>query len=467
MNGGSLQLRLLAAATVSIVIALVLSGIFIGYIFERYVTARIESELISYNKQLAASMAFADDGTPKLASNLAEPRFERPLSGLYWQIASGDEILLRSRSLWHYSLTLPASRPLDVLVRETPEDMPAGEPLAIVQSDILIFNGSTEQRYRLTSAIDLGEITRARKAFDGEIFLALVMVGVALMAAAGFQATVGLSPLRKLRRTIATIREGNADRLDGEFPDEVRPLVEEINTLLASQEEAVKRARYSAADLAHGLKTPLSIISAESRRLASTSSQASTVEIQRQIEIMRRKTDRHLALARLRGRGGLVAARAKLGPTLGGLIRTMQCIPAQTNIDWTYPKECELDVAIDADDLTEALGNILDNARKWASSRVEISISADKATIVVTITDDGPGPQAPVDALIERSITAGRPDLTGEGIGLAISREILEAYGGLMQLGASTSGGMMVSVRLPTTNSAHPVSAIASVGSKT
>lgn len=450
----SLRLRLAAAAGLAILAALTLSGVFLNLLFQRHVERRVESELSVHVKQLAALIEIAADGSVELASPLADPRFERPLSGLYWQVDGLSGPGLRSRSLFDQALALPELSPIATDARLSEAVGPDGETLLTLSRVVfLAAPGGADTPLRLTAAVDQAEIREAQRAFALELLLAFSLLALALLAASIFQILVGLRPLRVLQRKVRAIRGGEAERLEGEYPSEVRLLVDEMNALLDANDKMIERAREGAADLAHGLKTPLAVLQAESRKLAEEGRAAEAAEIADQIAAMRDRVERHLAVVRMRGPGGGRAGRTDLRASFEKLIRAMQVMPRGEAIDWRLDVSEEIVAApIDTQDFFEVFGNLLDNARKWAASAVEIRIARGPAGWTIAIADDGPGvPEKAIGEILKRG---GRLDerRTGAGLGLSIAARVLEAYGGALTVSnrsRAEGGGALVVVSIP------------------
>ena len=267
-----------------------------------------------------------------------------------------------------------------------------------------------------------------------------------MLAAAWLQVRVGLRPLEALRRGIGAIRSGARARLLDDYPDEVTPLVEEVNTLLDAQDKAIERARASAGDLAHGLKTPLTVLGADARLLRARGEAEIAQDIEELALTMRRRIERALAKARLR-RSRLAAT--ELAPLIERLASTIRKTPSGEPLSWEIEVPPELRVAVDRDDLAELLGNILENAAKWAKSRVRASARAGAATVTIRIDDDGPGiPEADRQAVLERGVRLDQAT-AGSGLGLAIAGDVLEACAGTLSLEENPFGGLRAVIALP------------------
>ncbi len=443
----SLRLRLLFMALVANALALAISGVGLVYLFERHVEQRIDSELETYLNQLAGLVTFAPDGTATISTPLSDPRFDQPLSGLYWQV--GDETrgtLLRSRSLWDATLALPHDTLGNGAVHRHELQGPAKVPL-IVRERSVTYRASGEPRaLRIAVAIDASEARTAARAFAGDLIPSLILLGAVLLAAAWTQVQLGLRPLEEIRRGVGAIRSGIRRRLPGDFPEEVMPLAEEVNTLLDAQDKAIEQARASAGDLAHGLKTPLTALAADARALRERGEVETAQNIEDIAEAMRRHIERALTKARLRS-GQRVAT--PLAPQADRLIQTIHKTPLGSALKWENDIAADIAAIIDPDDLTELLGNVIENAAKWARTTVRLSSIARDKTVTVLIDDDGPGiPEGSRHAVLERGVRLDQT-MAGTGLGLAIVGDIVEAYSGELALEESPLGGLRVGVTLP------------------
>ena len=267
----------------------------------------------------------------------------------------------------------------------------------------------------------------------------LIIIGVAQMRR-------GLSPFDELRARLAGVRDGRERRLEGRYPSEVQPLVNDLNALLDHRDEAVRRALGKAGDLAHGLKTPLAVLTNETARVDNPDVAA---EMRTQLDRMRRQLDYHLAHARAAASGAPLGARSSVAESASGLARTLLRLHAGHGLSIDVNVSPDHAVRVQREDLDEMLGNLLDNACKWAKSRVTITSSLDGANILITIDDDGPGlDPAMRDAVLQRGVRADEA-APGSGFGLAIVRDLAELYGGSIALEAADAGGVRGVLRLP------------------
>lgn len=458
MTRRSLRARLAVAGLLSIALALLLAALSLVALFERHVERRIGAELTSQLNQLAAAVRIADGGLA-VEPRPSDPRFEAPLSGLYWQIddtaaGSGGLGAMRSRSLWDTELRLPTDQLPVGSVHAHALPGPGDRPLLVRERSIRLpatgdpDHNAEGRALRLAVGQDRAELINARNAFAVEMLPYLGVIALLLLAATWVQIRAGLAPMEDVRRGINDVRAGRAERLPEQYPDEVRPLVAELNALLAAREQAVAQARSWTADLAHGLKTPLSALAADAERLRREGNPTVAADLDQLAEHMRRRVDRELIRARVRSGARPRQARADVADALGRLLGTLKRTPEGGRIEWMLTTPNNAIAALAMDDLLELLGNLLENAAKWARSRVVIKASAGDA-VLVTITDDGPGvPPDQLHRLGERGLRLDEQK-AGSGLGLAIARDVADAYGGALEFAQAAGGGLAVSALLP------------------
>jgi len=303
----------------------------------------------------------------------------------------------------------------------------------------------------LVNAMEQKELTNARSSFAADVSVLVALLALFLLAAAAMQVFIGLRPLNTLRQRLNSVAVHDTEGLEGSFPSEVEPLVDELNGLLKERAQMVERARASASDLAHGLKTPLAILSAEGRTLAEGGDASSAREIDLQVGVMNRHIERQLARARARGQSRLMSAGSELAPSFEKLIRAFRQLPRGDEIDWKMSIKYGLWADIDPMDLEEIAGNILDNARKWTTDLVEVSAKAkaDGDQVLISIMDNGPGvPDAQLQQILERGkrLDEGAP---GSGLGLAIIQDVVAIYDGTLIIKNAQPQGLRVELRLP------------------
>ncbi len=442
---GSLRVRLLLAATCSVGAALVLAGLGLTLMFEQHVERRFERELVNHLNQLTAVFELSATGVPEVARPLSDPRFVKPYGGLYWQIDDAEGHAIRSRSLWDFSLDLPPDR----LSSDEPHRHilpgPADSDLLVIERGLRL----NDRPFRLAVGIDRREIDDNVRDFGWDTALALAILAIVLLLAAAAQVSVGLRPLQGLRAELAKVHAGRSRRLEASFPSEVQPLVDDLNDLLGQQMAAVERARTQAGNLAHGLKTPLTVLAAERRKLAEHGQSAAAEVLGQQIEAMRRQIDFQLARARAASSSRVPGIAAPVGPMVERLVRTLGRVGANPEVEIVASTPADHLFAGEAQDLEEMVGNLLDNACKWARRRVTVASRSDDGRLVLLVDDDGPGlPAERHEEVFERGRRLDQ-SVPGSGLGLAIVRDLAEIYGGNVSLEESPTGGLRVRLELP------------------
>ncbi len=446
MKSGSLRLRLLLAGVASILAALLLSALALAFLFQRHAERRLEAELRVYLNQATAGVARETDGSYVMSKPPGDPRFSVPLSGLYWQIRLAGSGL-RSRSLWDSQLNLPDDFLPDGAVHRHRIAGPAGAELIVLERGVRLpatLGGGT---MRAAVAIDAADLDAAVRAFAVDLMPYLAVLAVFLVAASHLQVTVGLRPLARLRQKVAAVRDGGQKRLGGAFPNEVLPLTAEVDALIEAREKQVAKARARAADLAHGLKTPLQILSGDVRRLRERAQDDVATDIEQVADAMRRHVDRELARGRLASRNAW--AWCDVRQVVQRVAAVMQRTPEGAALKWTVEAPKGIRARIDADDLAEALGNLVENAARHASSEISISVGANDDGVVFTVSDDGEGiPEELVESALARGTRLDGLG-SGAGLGLAIVLEVVEAWRGKLSLRNRKGGGLEAKLVLP------------------
>lgn len=447
---GSLRVRLLATTLVWIVASIALAGWGLSSLFRDHVRVQFEAELATHLDQLTAQLVADEQGRVSLSMPLSDPRFNRPYGGLYWQIerrgpATVGQVNaagLRSRSLWDEILTVPNDAPADGELHRHRLAGPQDTRLGAVERTVLV----EDVPLRLIVAADERLMQEPVARFNGALWLSLGGLGAGLAVAALLQVVVGLAPLRRLRLALARVRAGSTRRLEGRFPTEVEPLVDEFNSVLSQNAEVVDRARTQAGNLAHALKTPLSVLANaatgredELARLVAT-----------QTDIARKQVEYHLSRARAAAVVRVPGAQTAVGPVVEGLVRTMQRIYADRKLQLTImPLDRELMFKGEEQDLQEMLGNLLDNACKWATSQVRVGAEVEDGRMELRVEDDGPGIAPELRAAMIRRGARADEQVPGTGLGLAIVDDLARLYGGDVVLGESMLGGLSARLRLP------------------
>ncbi len=456
MRASSLALRLFLSATAWTVVILVATGIILSSIYHDAVERSFDRRLGVYLSTLVADVAApeqsADHGTPALG----EPLFELPLSGWYWQIAAldgGKPDIRSSGSL--RDIGLPRLR--DENATTGPDGItrhgyaalaigPEEQRLRLIERTVDL---GEDGRYLIAVAGDPQEIDDEIRAFDRALLVTFMTLAVVLLVVTMFQVRFGLAPLKRISEALAAIRAGTAERLEGRFPVEIAPLARETNALIDANREIVERARTHVGNLAHALKTPLSVLVNE----AGGRDDPLAAKVTEQANIMRDQIARHLERARLAAGLKVVGSVTDVVPVVTALTRTMEKIHQNRGIAIDLDAPVEVRFRGERQDLEEMVGNLVDNACKWAQLRVSVELAAERrdnaAALRIIVDDDGPGLNpAQRDKVARRGL---RLDETkpGSGLGLSIVLELAALYGGHLQLGNAPIGGLRAELVLP------------------
>lgn len=438
-------------------LCLVIGGFVLSGIFRGAVQESLDDRLFFDLDGLVAAAEVDAQEHVTLQGRFADPRFERVFSGWYWQIEPDVAELPESqpqtsRSLWDQTLipeglAAGANNSLWGYAKG-----PDGQRLRVVERLIAMprtAEGREDtQTFRFIAAGDLSETDADVARFNQTLFWAFAAFSLGLLAAIAIQVRVGLMPLRRVSEALARIREGRARQLEGKFPSEIAPLASELNGLIAHSAEVVGRARAHVANLAHFLKTPLTVLANEAA--GAHGPLAETVS--RQVTSMRRQVDHYLARARAAGALDVLGSRTELAPVLNDLARVLKRMHADKGLSIDVDVGPGLAFRGEREDLEEMAGNLVDNACKWARGQIIVQAGAlDGGRFYLTVEDDGPGltPE-------ERSRAMQRGErfdesVPGSGLGLAIVRDIAKLYGGNITLGESTLGGLVARLELPRT----------------
>ena len=451
MQFRSLRTRLLIFAFTGIAVSLIVTGLGLSALFDRHLSRRIGAELDTFLAQIAGNLLITRDSALEMPVDPADPRFDKIFSGLYWQVINEKSgTIMRSVSLWDDALALPDDNPAVSVIHEHRLKGPAGENLLVHERRLVLESSGKTIPVRIAVAIDSAELTELKSDFLAETMAALGMLGALLFVGLWFQVRIGLSPLDRLRDGVAGIRAGRTRQLGGGQPEEVQPLIDEINFLIEAKENEAERARNRAGDLAHGLKTPLTVLAGDIRRLRELGQNEIASDIENVSNMMRRHVERQLAKARRRhdalGRETLDVAAAT-----DRLVATMARLPGAGHIDIDVSIAPGTKSEMTGDDFNDIAGNLIENAIRAANSRIRIAVSRGSASEVrrFMVEDDGPGvPAEKIDAILQRGQRLDEKS-GGAGLGLAIVSDILEEYDTALEAGASPLGGLKIGFPLP------------------
>ncbi|MCM8731522.1 ATP-binding protein [Hephaestia sp. GCM10023244] len=444
MNLKSLRFRLLAGGAVAVAVALVAAWFFLTLLFEHHLERRLADELQRDGVRLVSGLTVGPGGSLAVAEGPRDERFTVPASGLYWQ-ASSARTMLRSRSLWDQALPTSSRAQAD----DWSERIDAGpfEPrLMLLERRILLGGGSVPVLVQIGQ--DAQMVTSAAREFGRELAIFLAILWLALSLAAWAQVALGLRPLARIQTALDRLRRSPSERLAAEGPAEVQPLIDAINALADVREADLDRARRRAADLAHGLKTPLAALAAQSRRARAAGAIEAADGLDRAIAAVRGAIEAELARTRIAS----VRRDAGLSCPARAVAEQVVAVLERTEHGETLAFEVDLDDALrlplSAEDLTELLGAAAENAARYARRRVRLWGAAEGARIMLAIDDDGPGlTPDDADAALERGARLDRGG--GQGLGLAIVRDVAEATGGSVTLARAEMGGLRVAISWP------------------
>ena len=449
----SLAARLIAAAAIWAMLALLVGGFVLSNAFRNAVQGNFDQTLANDMGGLIAAAEPDPQNGVILQDRFINRQFDRVYSGLYYQIrpvspGPGGQI---SRSLFDRALTLaPDNNATPGAIAYSFTTGPENQHLRVLSRRVEFPATETPQpndthAYVFTVAGDLSQVEAEIRVFNGTLIWSFLLLGLGLMIAVFLQVRVGLMPLARLQESLARIRNGSAQRLEGKFPAEIAPLAVELNSLLEHSNEVVARARTHVSNLAHFLKTPLTVLASEAQAQPSALSD----QVRRQVDTMRRQVDHYLARARAAGSVNVLGNRTQVAPVLNDLARVLARIHVERAI--VIDCDCPSDLFFrgERQDLEEMAGNLMDNACKWAAHRVEVRAQKVGPMFTLTVGDDGPGLSPEDRARVGERGERLDESVPGSGLGLAIVRDISKLYAGSLALGASPLGGLEACLSLP------------------
>src|SRR4051794_28620460 len=454
MRTNSLALRLFLSATAVTVVILLITGVVLSSLYRQGVERSFDRRLDVYLKTLVADVS-APEEAEKFPQTLGEPLFDLPLSGWYWQttrLNAAKPEVKASRSLWDGGL--PHLEDLGVPTgpdgtRKRYVTGPEDQRLRLVERTVDL---GEEGRYLVAVAGDAQEVEEEAQSFDRALAITFAVLAVVLLLTTMFQVRFGLAPLKRISESLAAIRSGKAERLEGRFPEEIAPLARETNALIDANREIVERARTHVGNLAHAPKTPLSVIVNEAR-----GDDPLAAKVREQAAVMRDQVQHHLERARIAARATVVGTVTEVAPVVTALARSMEKIHRDRGIAIDVEATPAPKFRGEKQDLEEMIGNLVDNACKWAQSRVAIEVLTGRAetaathTLRVVVDDDGPGLNPSQRERIQVPRRGNRLDETkpGSGLGLSIVTDLAALYGGALTLGTAPIGGLRAELVLP------------------
>jgi signal transduction histidine kinase len=437
----SLALRLGLAAGLWVAAGLGAAAWFITDVAVRQVEAAFDARLEGLLDAAVAATGLDEAGRIVVARAPAGADFERPFSGAYWQVTGPGDAIATSRSLWDQALPASVAGHDGVLMRDA--GGPRGERLRLAARDVLLPGAAAPAHVSVALARTATEAEIAR--LRTVLLAAFAVLGIGLIGGVVATMVAGFAPLRRIRRALAEVRGGTRDQLNIDAPSELAPLVAEVDALILGNRTTVERARTHVGNLAHALKTPLAVLrnALEGARPDIAAARAEAASLERLI---------HHHLARARTTARVVACAA---PTVAPLAVATEVASALRRVFGgrllviDVRGDASARVRVDPQDLTEMLGNLMENACKWAQARVQVSVAVAAGMVVVAVSDDGPGlAEEECEAALTRGtrLDEGTP---GTGLGLAIVADLAALHGGVLDLGPTAGGGLCVTLRLP------------------
>ncbi|CAN5458331.1 sensor histidine kinase [soil metagenome] len=438
---GSISRRMIGIAMLWISLLLIGGGVALDRVLADAITRNFDDGMNYVLTAMIASAEIGPDGEVLFNRPLADQRFLEPNSGLYYQVSAPQHEDWRSRSLWDRALKVDSHHVDQDFHVYNSKQFP-GEDLRVMERTIVL--PGSEVRWVFMVGQARAGLDDQIAALRSTLFKSFALLALGLIVLVAIQTVYGLLPLRKVRMEIVRMRAGEKSRVTGPMPAEVLPMVEELNALLAHNERQAEEARTHAGNLAHALKTPLTVImnaaTAQSPDLGDT--------VIREATTMRRQVDHHLARARAVGRRGAAQSRAEVWSSLEAVERAVGRLYPDVRIDMDGDKT--VSARVERQDLDELLGNLLENAAKYGGGSVFATVERAGTMVEILVEDDGAGiPEADRTRIFDRGVRldSGKP---GTGLGLAIVRDVAEIYGGTVGLEESDDlGGLLVRLRLP------------------
>jgi signal transduction histidine kinase len=456
MRRNSLAIRLFVSASAWVVVILVITGFVLSSVYRDATERAFDRRLNLYLRTLIAEVATPDEPPDRQFQSLGEPLFELPLSGWYWQITRTDtdkQDVRASRSLWDKKLPKLEDQGIELTpagIRLGYVEGPEGQSLRVVERPVDL---GADGKFLVSVAGDATEIFDETRTFDYYLGGTFAALGIVLLLTTIFQVRFGLAPLKRISESIADIRSGRAEQLEGEFPVEIAPLARETNALIDANREIVERARTHVGNLAHAIKTPLSVIVNEASAHGADPFAHKVLE---QADVMRDQLAHHLERARIAARVTIIGTVTEVAPALEALRRTMEKIHRDRGILIEVKADSHARFRGERQDLEEMAGNLVDNACKWAASRVFIEVLVERPVepgaapmLRIIVDDDGRGLSE-----AERTQVSGRgqrldESKPGSGLGLSIVVDLAGLYGGSLTLGGAPIGGLRAELVLP------------------
>jgi signal transduction histidine kinase len=455
MRTNSLSFRLTVSAAIVSLVLLLAAGLLLGQLFQQALQRNFDARLRAVLDGLAANVELMPDGSPFMTGAMVDTRFQLPESGWSWQVTPPEpgQKSLTSASLlsqpWQIDVRLTARRGPDGISGFSLTD-PKGQNLRAIEQRLKLFNSKEPYSFLVVGNFD--ELKQEVQAFRKGLFASLGLLGAGLLGAIFFQVRYSLKPMKLMEQKLNDIRSGKVEMLEGEFPSEMQPVADELNLLVQSNFEIIDRARMQVGNLAHALKTPISVLTNEARDRPGPLAD----KLKEQVGVMREQVNLYLDRARRAARAQTIGSSTEVEIVLQSLARTLQRINSDKGVTVTVTCQPGLKFRGERQDLEEIVGNLMDNACKWSKGKVEVrgnlytqSGEDGRPWLLIEVDDDGPGlkPEQRATAIKRgQRLDETKP---GSGLGLNIVTETAAMYGGRVELDDATLGGLRVRLRLP------------------
>ncbi|KOO03538.1 ATP-binding protein [Vibrio nereis] len=430
----SLRSRLVFASIVWLTAMIIAAGITVPTQVFNYMVDDTTEQLAIYLDELSASIEVNEKGQLSLPTQLADPRFNQPYSGLYWSIQT-DTDLVRSRSLWDQRITFSGT-----------ENTPLGarlERLILIETTLYFpdYDGPISVRV----GIDEQPIKQTVSKLMNQLWVILALLYFGILFIIVIQVLWSLNPLTQMRKELSQVRTGKKDSLDKDYPAEVSPMVSDLNALLFHYQELLERARNHSGNLSHALKTPLSVLKNEVNMLEEDTQHRFSLPLKQ----IQEQIDYHLGRTRMAGSKNILAVKTKPAERIDAISMAFDKVYADRGVTLINELDSEIEIAMDKSDFDEVVGNLLENAYKWSNNLIRVhSISNDNDVITILIEDDGPGiPEELLESAVQRGVRLDE-STPGSGLGLNIACEIVHSYRGELSLSRSTMGGLKAAISL-------------------
>lgn len=426
----SLRTRLLSSAFLWMSLVLMSAAIFLPRVVENYLYSQLSDQVNLYLDDLTAFVDITPEGEPVLLEPVADPRFRKPYSGWYWQINTPSHTL-RSRSLWDSRTDLSQM------------NNPNGARLFYMSRELRL--GELDTPIIVAVGVDDDSIDDTLEILTGGILGTLGAIALSMLALLWWQIRWSLKPMHQLQKDLQSVRDGSRDKLGSDYPAEVQPVADDLNVMLFHYSELLERARSHTGNLAHALKTPLSIIHNEIEHLPVEQQQRLKPAVQQ----LQDRMNYHLGRARVAGAVQILSVQSCPADVVDNITMVFEQAYQTRNVVLVNELDDELKVGVDVRDLEEMLGNLIENAFKWSSGLIRVHSETDEDCLTLYVEDNGPGlPEEQMEKALQRWVRMDEKT-PGSGLGLNIVGDIANSYQGSLDLSSSMMGGLGVQLRLP------------------